>query len=247
MTPQTQLSGIRAVSFDLDDTFWDCAPAIVNAEETLYQWLEQHYPDITARYSREDLPDMRARMYQTHAHLSTDVTMMRKAFLQQLLQAHDNSGKAVEDAFAVFYQARSDVVLYEGTHEILQALRGNYKLAAITNGNADLHLIGLAEYFDDIQRASLNNPPKPAADMFDGCCRNLGIANSELLHVGDNPQTDVIGGQLAGALTVWFNQSGEPWPDSLSVPGVDGRQLRGPDIEVSSLSELQQLLTQANA
>lgn len=238
-----KLDAIRAVSFDLDDTFWDCAPAIVKAEETLYVWLEQHYPDIAAKHTREAMPEMRANMYQTHPHLKTDVTMMRKAFLQQLLEDHEHSEQKSEDAFAVFYRARSEVVLYEGTHELLKALKKTHLVTAITNGNADLGQIGLDHYFDDIQRAALDNPPKPASDMFDRCCKNIGIANNELLHVGDNPETDVVGGHLSGALTVWFNQSGEPWPDAFSSPKGCDPNFSGPDFEVSSIPELQALLT----
>lgn len=243
MKNSEKLATIRAVSFDLDDTFWDCAPAIVNAEQTLYEWLGQNYPEITAQHSLESMPEKRALMYQTHPHLSTDVSMMRKAFLQQLFQEYDGREKLAEEAFAVFYKARSEVNLYEGTHELLKALTPTYKLAAITNGNADLQLIGLADYFADIQCATLNNPPKPAADMFDACCANLGIANNELLHIGDNPKTDVIGGHLSGALTVWFNQSGEPWPESLLAPEESGPDFQGPDFEVNSLPNLQKLLT----
>lgn len=246
MTQTAKLATIRAVSFDLDDTFWDCAPAIAKAEDTLYAWLETHYPDIAAKHSRQDMPELRSQMYQTHPHLATDVTMMRKAFLQQLLQDHENSEQQAEEAFAVFYRARSEVVLYEGTHELLKALKQTHKLAAITNGNADLKLIGMEHYFDDIQRAALDNPPKPGPDMFNTCCNNLDITNSELLHVGDNPHTDVIGGHLAGALTVWFNQTGEPWPEALSAPDICGPKFNGPDFEVSSIPELHILLTQSN-
>jgi len=243
MTQTSKLAAVRAVSFDLDDTFWDCAPAIIKAEETLYAWLENHYPEVALKHSREAMLELRAQMYQTHPHLKTDVSMMRKAFLQLILQDHDNSEQRAADAFAVFYRARSEVVLYEGTHELLNALKTTHKLAAITNGNADLQLIGLEHYFDDIQLANLDNPPKPASDMFDACCNNLGIRNDQLLHVGDNPETDVIGGHLAGALTVWFNQTGEPWPDTMSVPDICGPDFRGPDFEVSSLPELQSLLS----
>lgn len=243
MTKLEKLATIRAVSFDLDDTFWDCAPAIVRAEDTLYNWLEHHYPEVTAKHSRDAMPDMRAQMYQTHPHLSTDVSMMRKAFLQLLFADYDNKEQRAEDAFAVFYKARSEVMLYDGTHELLSALKPTHKLAAITNGNADLKLIGLADYFEDIQCATLNNPPKPASNMFDSCCANLGVSNAELLHVGDNPKTDVIGGHLAGAKTVWFNQSAEPWPDALLAPEMSGPNFDGPDFEVRSLPELQALLT----
>ncbi len=243
MNQTEQLSTIRAVSFDLDDTFWDCAPAIIRAEQTLYSWLSENHPGITERYSAEQMPEMRARMYQTHPHLKTDVSMMRKAFLEQLLDGTDNGAKSAEEAFSIFYRARSEVSLYEGTHELLKSLQNTHKLAAITNGNADLHLIGLADYFDDIQRATLTNPPKPASDMFDACCSNLGINNAELLHVGDNPETDIVGGYLAGARTVWFNQSNEAWPEHLQGPDVAGSEFRGPDFVVSSLPELQKLLS----
>lgn len=238
-----KLSAIKAISFDLDDTFWDCAPVIVRAEDTLYSWLSERYPAVTKKHARESMPQMRANMYETHPHLSTDVSMMRKAFLQQLLADYDDNEQRAEEAFAIFYQARSEVILYEGTHELLTSLKPGFKLAAITNGNADLNMIGLADYFEDIQCATLTNPPKPASDMFDSCCVNLGINNAELLHVGDNPQTDVIGGFLAGAQTVWFNQTGEPWPEALLNPQLSQRGFKGPDFEVSNLPELQKLLT----
>jgi len=232
-SPNPVLKHIRAISFDLDDTLWDCAPAILNAEETLYTWLERYHPQVVADQNRESMRELRANMYQTHPHLVTDVSMMRKASLQLLFDQHENSEQLVEQAFSVFYKARSEVVLYEGTHEILGALRERYKVAAITNGNASLQQIGISEYFHDIQSASLANPPKPEPDMFAACCRNLGIDAHELLHVGDNPQTDVVGGHNAGARTVWFNQFDTNWPE----------ELRRADFEVKSLSELQLLLT----
>jgi len=226
------LKNIRGVSFDLDDTLWDCAPAILHAEESLYRWLEQYYPQVIAQRSREAMRELRGNMYRTHPHLVTDVTMMRKALLHLLFDQHQNKEQLVEQAFTVFYNARSEVVLYKGAHELLAALQKNYKVAAITNGNADLKLIGLADYFFDIQGASLTNPPKPEPDMFKACCVNLGIAAHELLHVGDNPQTDVVGGHNAGAKTVWFNQHDAAWPEELPRA----------DFEVNSLWQLQQML-----
>ncbi len=232
-TANPALKNIRAVSFDLDDTLWDCAPAILHAENTLYSWLEQHHPHIVARRNRDKLRELRADMYQTHPHLITDVSMMRKAMLHLLFDQHENRELLVEEAFSVFFAARSEVELYEGTHELLAALQKDYKVAAITNGNASLELIGIADYFHDIQSASLANPPKPEPDMFEACCRKFRIAAHELLHVGDNPQTDVVGGHNAGIRTVWFNQFGADWPEALPRA----------DFEVQSLAELQQLLT----
>ena len=234
--PYQILKDIRAVSFDLDDTFWDCAPAILHAEETLFAWLERHHPQVIAEHTRETMRELRANMYRTHPHLTSDVTMMRKALLNQLFSQYDQSEQLVDEAFSVFFKARSEVVLYEGTHEILTVLQKTHKVAAITNGNASLELIGLADYFHDIQCASLQNPPKPEADMFEACCHKLGIATHELLHVGDNPQTDVLGGHNAGSRTVWFNRIEASWP----------QELRRADFEVRSLTELQRLITETN-
>jgi len=236
MTDQSQqalLQNIRAVSFDLDDTFWDCGPAIVGAEERLTAWFDQNHPQILADLTSDAIATMRDELYQTQAHLATDVTLMRKALLRQMVGERTDAEHIVEQAFGVFYKARSEVVLYEGTHEILAALKPTYLLAAITNGNADLSLIGLADYFHDIRRADLQNPPKPAVDMFNSCCEVFNIDPSELLHVGDNPHTDVQGGHNAGVKTVWFNRAGAAWPQDLARA----------TIEVHSLPELQRLLS----
>lgn len=238
MDSVSTLSRIKAVSFDLDDTFWDCAPVIKKAEQALSAWLHDQHPDVMALHSVESLRNRRLAMYESHAHLACDVTEMRKAFLRSLFTTPGMEYRAeihethVEQAFAVFYRARSEVVLYEGTRELLDTLSPTHKLAAITNGNADLELIGLDAYFDDIQSASLKKPPKPAADMFQSCCRNLDVNPSELLHVGDNPETDIVGGHNANVHTVWFNQFSADWP----------AELPRPHFEVSSLPELQQLL-----
>ena len=117
-TPNPVLKQIRAVSFDLDDTLWDCAPVIMRAEEKLYSWFEQHHPQVIARRSRESMRELRANMYLTHPHLAADVSMMRKALLQQLFDRHEDSEQLVEQAFSVFYTARSEVELYDGTHEL---------------------------------------------------------------------------------------------------------------------------------
>lgn len=226
------LNNIAAVSFDLDDTLWDCGPAIMRAEEAVYLWLSQNYPHITERHSHADMHEMRMQIYNERTDLASDVTLMRKAFFHTIFSELPDTNSHVDAAFDFFYRERSRVELYEGTHDLLTSLSQNYKLAAITNGNADLELIGLADYFDDIQRATIDNPAKPAADMFVKCSSKLNIDLDNLIHVGDNPQTDVVGARNAGARTIWFNNIGAQWPEHLAPA----------DFEVNSIAELQALL-----
>ena len=42
---------IRAVLFDLDDTLWPIVPVILRAEALMHDWLSQHAPKVTERYS----------------------------------------------------------------------------------------------------------------------------------------------------------------------------------------------------
>lgn len=227
-----RLEPVRAVSFDLDDTLWDCEPVIQRAEAVLHQWLERNTPRIIAAHTDESLLAHRLAFYESYPDLHGDVTAMRKGSLQQLFAEHGYHEALVSEAFSAFYQARSKVVLYDGVEEMLSVLGKRYQLAAITNGNADLEIIGIAHHFHDIQRASLTIPAKPDTAMFKACLAALDLPPAALLHVGDSPYTDVGGAQGAGVLTVWYNQYNAVWPDTQPPP----------DFEVKSIQELTNLL-----
>ena len=224
--------GIRALSFDLDDTLWDCAPAIRRAEEALHGWFARETPRVLERHDLESLAAHRARVVAEHPHPARDVTAMRRTAIARLLDEHGYPDSHVDAAFDVFHRARSEVVLYEGVAETLAALARRYRLAAITNGNADLERIGLAGHFELILAASLELAPKPAPEMFQLCLERFGIEAHELLHIGDNALTDVGGAQRAGVRALWFNGRDEEWPESLPPP----------DLEVRSIPALSTLL-----
>lgn len=230
--PRQLLEPVRAVSFDLDDTLWHCEPAIRYAEAQLFHWLERETPRITARHTEESLLAYRMQIHAANPDLHCDVTLLRKLGLRTLLEQFDYPAELAEEAFSVFFAARSEVVLYDGALSLLEKLASRYRLAAITNGNADLQRIGIAGYFDEIQAASIERAPKPDPAMFREVIDGFGIRSAELLHVGDNPVADVQGGHNAGALTVWFNQFNDDWP----------LELRRAQFEVLSLTELSELL-----
>jgi len=228
-----RLELVRAVSFDLDDTLWDCKPVILHAEAVLHRWLESNTPRIVAAHSKESLLAYRLACYERYPDLQGDVTAMRTVSLQQLFTEYGYGEALVNEAFSVFYQARSEVALYDGVEDMLSVLGKRYQLAAITNGNADLEIIGIAHHFHAIQRASLTHPAKPDTAMFKACLAAFGLPPGALLHVGDSPYTDVGGAQDAGVLTVWYNQYNAVWPDTLPPP----------DFEVQSIQKLTALLT----
>ena len=209
---------IRVVSFDLDDTFWDCAPAIVNAEQALYEWHHANTPRITEAHDAQSLSRYRTGIREQYPHLAGCVTAIRLQGLRDLLTDFGYPQEMAEPAFELFYRVRSEVVIYPQVMELLHDLTGRYKVAAITNGNADLEYIGIAHLFDKILSADLQFKAKPHRDMFQRCFEHFDVRADQVLHVGDNPVTDVVGGIEAGVQTLWFNQHDSQWPAELPKP-----------------------------
>jgi len=210
---------IRAISFDLDDTLWECQPVIKQAEAKLYRWLQQHAPRISDVYSSEQMRERRIQLAQQQPSLQHDLSELRRVSLRSHA---DESGYVqeplVSEAFEVFIAARNEVVLFEDVLPVLERLRQNYPLVALTNGNADIKRIGIDHLFQDSISAADVTLGKPDAEMFELACQRLNIQPAELLHVGDDPLRDVMGAQQAGVQALWVNRFGNNWQEYCRQP-----------------------------
>ena len=223
---------IRAITLDLDDTLWAIAPVIRRAEARLWQWLGEHYPQIAEDWTSEALLELRGRIANEHPDRVHDFRFLRKRVLRQVATKSGYPANTADAAFDVFDAARNDVELFDDVRPVLQWLAHNFVVVALTNGNANLQRIGIAEYFDHTVTAVDVGVAKPDPRIFDAAITAAGVAASDVLHVGDDPQTDIAGAQGAGLRTAWINRRQEPWP----------AQYRQPDIMVTSLLDLQQTL-----
>lgn len=202
---------IRALTLDLDDTLWPIWPAIERAEAALQDWLAQHAPNTARRYPTQAMRALRDRVAAAHPHLAHDLSAQRRLSLEHALRDCGDDLACAQDAFDVFYAARNRVDLYDDTLEGLQRLGARFPLAAITNGNADLAQIGLREHFVFQLGARDHGAAKPDAGIFLAACERLGCAPHEVLHIGDDPELDVLGAHRAGLRTVWINRRDETW------------------------------------
>lgn len=226
------LKRIKVISFDLDDTFWDVKPVITHAEQALYRVLEREFPKITDAYSLEDCLRHKANMGKQTPVLQRDVTAIRKAALADLLAEFGYPSAAVEPLFEQFLRARNQVTFYEGVEEVLAWCAERFTVVALSNGNACVDKVGIGQWFSGRYRATTALAPKPAADLFSAVCEDFKIAPTELLHVGDHPNHDILGAQQFGARSVWFNSQNREWPQE---------QVRS-DYEIDQLQDLVRLL-----
>lgn len=211
---------IRCITLDLDDTLWDCMPVIEQAERTFHAWMVRHFPRITARYEYDAMVAHRKQWFARYPELQHDLTTLRKRWLAAIAREAGYDEGLVEPGFRIFWEARNRVSLYDGVHETLSRLSERCVLGAITNGNADIHHIGIGEYFDFFITAAGAGVAKPHPDIFTAALDEAGTTARESLHVGDDPVRDVIGAARVGMRTIWVNPQGLPAPEGCTPDGI---------------------------
>lgn len=223
---------IRCIAFDLDDTLWDCASVIANAERHQYDWLRTRYPAITTRYELPELVQNRAQYMREFPELHHDLGRLRRQWLHQLAHEHGYDETLVEPAFQAFWQVRNQVTFFPNVIEQLQSLQPHYRLGVITNGNADVHHIGIGHLFHFTHTSAEAGVAKPDPGIFQQALAKAGTEAHETVYVGDDPERDIIGANRAGWKTIWYNPQQQARP-----PGVN------PDGVMTSFAELPRLIT----
>jgi len=218
---------LQVLCFDLDDTFWDVRQVLDRADQRVGAFLEQRYPRLARNYSRADVLAARMRLAATEPDKAHDLTWLRTETMRRLAcdqGYHDGVGA---EAFEVFIVARNEVELFPDVRPALERLAGRFRLASLSNGNADLHRIGLAPLFTVMLNSARIGVAKPHPEAFAAVARELGCEPARMLYVGDDPHADVLGARAAGLRTAWVNRRGAAWPDigpaaDLEIASLDG-------------------------
>ncbi|MCL6574485.1 MAG: HAD family hydrolase [Bacillus sp. (in: Bacteria)] len=112
-----------------------------------------------------------------------------------------------------FPQERKNLpFVYEDTFKTLDALKGNFQLLLLTNGSPDLQKTKLAitpklvPYFDQIVISGDFGSGKPDPSIFEHALSLMSLTKDEVIMVGDNLKTDILGANRAGIKTVWINR-----------------------------------------
>ena len=197
---------IRCIAFDLDDTLWDCATVIAQAELALYQWLQRYYPAITEQYpSLDSLITAPMQFVQQHPSLHHDLSRLRLLWLEQLALESGYSVSLANPAFHVFWQARNQVEFFPNVLNSLEVLAESYALGVISNGNADVNQIGIGHLFSFTLNSAEAGVAKPHPSIFRQALDKVQLPAHQMVYVGDDPEKDVIGAQQLGLRTIWFN------------------------------------------
>jgi FMN hydrolase / 5-amino-6-(5-phospho-D-ribitylamino)uracil phosphatase len=228
---------IRAISFDLDDTLWPIWPVIERAEKALLAWLGERAPMTAALFASPNaLREIREYMHDVvikkKPEMAHDLGAIRLESIRLALYRAGDDPLLADGAYQVFFAARNDVAYYEDALPALKLLSARFPLVSLSNGNAQLDLVGIAHYFKAAVSAKSEGVAKPDVRIFQAAAREAGVATDEILHIGDDAALDVLGALDAGMQTVWLNRQDKLWP----------HETQHPTLEIASLEELTALL-----
>lgn len=137
-------------------------------------------------------------------------------------------------------ERRKKPFVYEDTFAVLDQLKGKYKLLLLTNGSPDLQNTKLeitpelVPYFDHIVISGAFGRGKPDPSIFEHALSLVQVDKENVIMVGDNLMTDILGASRAGIKSVWINRHNKERNEVM------------PDFEITRLEELFDILEQLN-
>lgn len=197
-----------ALLFDLDDTLWPIGPVIAAAEESWHAWLAEHAPRVAQAFSVAELRVRRMALLERRPELIADLYQLRREALAEVFAELGEDPAHIEGSMRHFAVQRNLVVPYADVLPALPLLQGMLRLGVITNGNADLEVIGMDHHFEYALSSSRFGRAKPDPAIFHAACAAMGVAPQDAVYVGDDLRLDVQGAQAAGLRAVWMNRHG---------------------------------------
>lgn len=230
-----KVSGIKAISFDGDQTLWDFRKVMRHSLHHTLKELEQMDPQAAAMLDIDKMIEIRNRVAEELKGRVTNLEAVRlEAFRQTLAETGRPDDTLASHLNEIYLKHRfEDIELYKDVLPVLQKLKGKYTLGLLSNGNSYPEHCGLEDIFQFVVFSQDYGIEKPDPKLYQIAIEKAGYSREEVLHVGDSLQNDVIGANNAGIKCVWLNRE--------RVENTSGSKI---DYEIHSLLELLEILSE---
>jgi 2-haloacid dehalogenase len=197
----------RTLLFDVDDTLLDFGAAENLALDLLFKDQKVPLtPDIKAHYKKINQGLWRSfeeGEIDRDEVVNTRYSILFKEYGQEV------DGVLLEKKYRSYLEKGHQLV--DGAFELITDLQHKYDLYIVTNGvsktqDKRLRDSGLYPLFKDIFVSEDTGFQKPMKEYFDYVFARIpNFSVEEGLIIGDSFSADILGGQLAGLDTCWFN------------------------------------------
>ena len=217
------------ILFDADNTLWDFSAAEASAlERTLRKRDIDFSEEVLATYR-----EINHRAWADYEAGTLPKGQLRSIRFKRLLEHYREEHPAEELSFDYRTYLGESTHMLEGAVELLESLRGKFRMGLITNGLKEvqrprLAATGIGEYFEFIVISDEIGVAKPQAAFFDHAYARMDDADKRrVLVVGDNPNADVGGALAYGFDACWLRH-----------PGVADRARLGETFRIRDIREL---------
>lgn len=204
--------------FDLDHTLWDFD---ANARETLLELYDTYRLTELGIDSAEKFievyTDHNHRLWRDYHNGLISKEQLRSSRFRLTFEHFELPEHLIPHQFEDDYVSicPTKTNLFEGTHEVLSALKSNYKLHIITNGFLEsqemkMSRTNLKQYFDQVFISEVIGLYKPDIALFNHALEAVGAESHQVLMIGDSLEADILGAKNAGIDQVYFNPLSDP-------------------------------------
>lgn len=220
---------------------WDWI--LFDADDTLFHFdafagLQRLFQQYDVQFSRADYDDYQAinkPLWVDYQNGAISALQLQHQRFESWAAKLDVTAQELNGGFL---SAMAEICTpLAGAVDLLNTLKGRVKMGIITNGftalqQARLERTGFLGVFDLLVISEQVGHAKPHPAIFDYALTQMGNPPRErVLMVGDNPDSDILGGINAGLATCWLNADGRAQPEGIN-----------PTWQVTTLKELQDKL-----
>lgn len=225
---------ITTISFDMDDTLWDFQAAMERALAITLERLQTMAPgDAAQSLTVQRMMEIRDEVADELGEgTATQEEIRYTSMVRTVEHIGFRARGAAEELYRLYWKARiAGARPYDDVSGVLQELKGRFRLGIISNGNNTPQMVGMDDVFDFIVFAHECGCPKADPRIFEFALAKFGDEPDQVMHVGDNLRSDVLGANNYGAISVWLNRD-----------GVANETGMVPDLEIRGLAELRHIL-----
>ena len=183
------ISTIKVIAFDADDTLWVNEPYYQQTEHAFCELLEDYLPhhQISQELFKTEMLNLNLYGYGTKGFMlsmvETAIRIAGKSLDTEIISKIINLGKN---------QLQKEVEILDGVLNVLESLYGNYKLVVATKGDLldqerKLKNSGIEHYFHHIEIMS-----DKREEDYKKLMRHLDIAPENFVMIGNSIKSDIL-------------------------------------------------------
>lgn len=196
------LSGIKAVVFDLEGTLLD-------RKKSRDKFIEEQYERFHDYFVHVQLADFKKTFIELDDDEDNDKPNLYKEIIKQFHIDRLTWKDLFRDFEMHFY--RYVFPYYDTLYTLEQLTERNYLIGVIANGKSKikqfrLHSLGIEHVINYLSTSEMVGYRKPHPKIFEDMIAQLGVTPNEMMYVGDDALNDVAPARAMGMVSVWFKQ-----------------------------------------